>query len=145
MRFLRAASALLLLAVPPCYLLSQSTTTSKPSTRANAKKKKKKKRSVPKPPPVSAAARAHASEDVTDMLDRTAGIPIENPAAMVPFFVLTFFTGPVAGALGGVDISFVIGLVVSGGLYFGLTRTLDLAAEQPAIDASERELATVSA
>src|SRR2546430_3982987 len=27
-----------------------------------------------------------ASEDVTDMLDRTAGIPIENPAAMVPFF-----------------------------------------------------------
>ncbi len=86
MRFLRAASALLLLAVPPCYLLSQSTTTSKPSASANAKKKKKKKRSVPKPPPVSAAARAHASEDVTDMLDRTAGIPIENPAAMVPFF-----------------------------------------------------------
>src|SRR6266852_5407847 len=86
MRFLRAASALLLLAVPPCYLLSQSTTTSKPSASANAKKKKKKKRSVPKPPPVSAAARAHASEDVTAMLDRTAGIPIENPAAMVPFF-----------------------------------------------------------
>src|SRR5437867_7092226 len=86
MRFLRAASALLLLAVPPCYLLSQSTTTSKPSASANAKKKKKKKRSVPKPPPVSAAARAHASEEVTVMLDRTAGIPIENPAAMVPFF-----------------------------------------------------------
>jgi len=32
------------------------------------------------------AARAEASEEVTGMLDRTAGIPIENPAAMVPFF-----------------------------------------------------------
>ena len=86
MRLLRAASILLLLCAPPCYLLSQSTTTSKPSASANAKKKKKKKRSVPKPPPVSAAARAHASEDVTDMLDRTA----KDPAKFIDLMELQY-------------------------------------------------------
>ena len=30
--------------------------------------------------------RTQATEEVTGMLERTAGIPIENPAAMVPFF-----------------------------------------------------------
>jgi hypothetical protein len=39
-----------------------------------------------------------------------------------------------------VDISWVLGLVVSGGLYWALTRTLNLAAEAPAIDASNRQL-----
>jgi purine-cytosine permease-like protein len=33
--------------------------------------------------------------------------------AMVPFFALSFYTGPVADALGGADIAFVVGLVVS--------------------------------
>src|SRR5258708_30415599 len=84
MRWLRTASALLFLAAP-YYLLSQQATPSKTST-AKKKKKKTARRSVPKAPPVSAAARAQASEEVTGMLDRTAGIPIENPAAMVPFF-----------------------------------------------------------
>src|SRR6478609_2883470 len=83
MRWFHAASALLFLSAP-YYLLSQSTAPTKTST---AKKKKKTvRRSVPKAPPVSAAARAEASEEVSGMIDRTAGIPIENPAAMVPFF-----------------------------------------------------------
>src|SRR5437667_12453922 len=84
MRWFRAASALLFLAAP-YYLLSQSVTPSKTSA-AKKKKKKTARRSIPKAPPVSAAAKAQASEEVTGMLDRTAGIPIENPAAMVPFF-----------------------------------------------------------
>jgi lysophospholipase L1-like esterase len=81
MRLLRAASCVLLLLAAPCFVLSQTT-----SQTAPAKKKKKKTRRIPKGPPVSAQARSEASEEVTGMLERTAGIPIENPAAMVPFF-----------------------------------------------------------
>ena len=63
--------------------------------------------------------------------------------AMVPFAVLPAYpeyTGVVAGLLGGVDFSIVVGLVVSGVLYLVLCRSLDLAAEQPAIEASARVL-----
>ncbi|MDN3297621.1 cytosine permease [Streptomyces ficellus] len=59
---------------------------------------------------------------------------------MVPFMVVGPFTGPVAEALGGVDVAFVVGLAVSGLLYYALTRRLDLTAEEPAVAASEREL-----
>jgi len=85
MRWFSAASVLLLLSAPYYLLLSQAST---PGQTSAAKKKKKKtvRRSVPRAPVVSAAARAQASEDVSGMIDRTAGIPIENPAAMVPFF-----------------------------------------------------------
>jgi len=62
-------------------------------------------------------------------------------AVVVPFVVLSFFTGPVASALGGVDVGFLVQLVVAGGLYYLLTRTLDVAAEEPAVQRSERELA----
>lgn len=62
--------------------------------------------------------------------------------AMAPFFVIPgILTGPAASALGGVDISSIVGLVVSGVAYFVLTRDLDLAAEAAAIDASERTIA----
>lgn len=62
--------------------------------------------------------------------------------SMIPFFVIPgFFTGPAANALGGVDVSAVVGLLVSGLVYFALTRSLDVAAEQPAIQASERTIA----
>ena len=45
---------------------------------------------------------------------------------MIPFFSLPgLFTGPIANAIGGADISFVVGLIVAGGLYF-LSRDLDL-------------------
>ncbi|MEV8312354.1 cytosine permease [Streptomyces flavidovirens] len=62
-------------------------------------------------------------------------------ALMVPFMVVGPFTGPVAAALGGVDVAFVVGLAVSGVLYYVLTRRLDLTTEEPAVAASERELA----
>ena len=38
----------------------------------------------------------------------------------------------------GVDYSWLVGLVVSGLVYLVLSRSLDLAAEQAAIEASER-------
>ncbi|WP_377706302.1 purine-cytosine permease family protein [Pseudomonas protegens] len=49
--------------------------------------------------------------------------------AMVPFFSLPFFVGPVAAALGGADIAFIPGLLISGGLYFGLARNLERSSE----------------
>ena len=60
--------------------------------------------------------------------------------AMIPFFSISFFVGPVAQLLGGADFSFVIGLIVSGGLYLLLTRNLDLSTEHRAIQASIAEL-----
>src|SRR5262245_33073194 len=85
MRWLCAASAVLLLAGATSYLVGASAATAQ-TTSAARKKKKGAKRRIPKAPPVSPAARAKANEDVSGMLERTAGIPIENPAAMVPFF-----------------------------------------------------------
>jgi len=52
--------------------------------------------------------------------------------AMVPFFALPFFSGPAARALGGVDISFIFGLLVSGLTYYGLARRMDLSRERTA-------------
>src|SRR3984893_145785 len=86
MRWLRAASGVLLFSAAPYFLLSQTTTTSQTPSAKKKKKKKKSARRIPKAPPVSAQARAEASDEVTGMLERTADIPIENPAAMVPFF-----------------------------------------------------------
>ena len=48
---------------------------------------------------------------------------------MVPFFSLPFFVGPVAAALGGADIAFIPGLLISGGLYLGLARNLERSSE----------------
>ena len=61
---------------------------------------------------------------------------------MAPFYVIPgVVAGPAARALGGVDISAIVGLVVSGLVYFLLTRSLDLSAEEPAIARSERLIA----
>ncbi|MBF8289537.1 MAG: allantoin permease [Chloroflexi bacterium] len=68
-------------------------------------------------------------------------------ASMIPFvYIPAGFTdepivGPIATQLGGTDISAVVGLVVSALVYFALTRSLDVAGEGPAIDASERTIA----
>jgi NCS1 nucleoside transporter family len=58
----------------------------------------------------------------------------------IPFMVLTFYRGIAARWLSEVDISFLVGLVLAGGLYYLLTRSLDLSAEQPAIERSEAVL-----
>ncbi len=49
--------------------------------------------------------------------------------AMIPFFSTTVWVGPAAQAMGGADFSFLVGLVVSGGLYLLLTRGFDREAE----------------
>jgi NCS1 family nucleobase:cation symporter-1 len=49
--------------------------------------------------------------------------------AMVPFFVTTQFTGPIAKSLNSVDYSIFVGLPVAGLLYLWLCRDLDLATE----------------
>ena len=61
-------------------------------------------------------------------------------AAMIPFFSTTFHAGPVAQALGGADMSFVVGLVVSGVLYLLFSRGIDRTAEAEARRKSELEL-----
>jgi purine-cytosine permease-like protein len=55
----------------------------------------------------------------------------------LPFFVLPdVYTGPAARALGGVDVGWLVGLIVSGGVYWVLCRSLDLPREQASIDES---------
>lgn len=50
--------------------------------------------------------------------------------AMVPFFTLSFYTGPAARALGGADVSFIVGIIVSGGLYLIFAQSIDRSAEE---------------
>lgn len=61
-------------------------------------------------------------------------------AAMIPFFSTTIFTGPIATKLGGGDISFLVGLPVAAGVYYLLSRSLDVDAEQPAVQESRAQL-----
>ncbi len=62
--------------------------------------------------------------------------------SMLPFIVIPgVVTAPIAEQLGGTDISAVVGLFVSAVVYYILTRSLDLASETPAIEASERTIA----
>lgn len=67
-------------------------------------------------------------------------------AVMIPFFAVgTLFTGPVADALGGVDVSFFVGLPVSGVLYYVLARSIDVEAETKVALAERRELEAAAA
>lgn len=67
----------------------------------------------------------------------------------IPFMYIPNFTNPNGApayyswgskALGGVDISWLIGLAVAAGLYWVLTRSIDLASEQAVVARSEAEL-----
>lgn len=61
--------------------------------------------------------------------------------ASVPFFVLPgIWTGPLGNVLQGVDIAWLVGLVVSGGGYYLLTRSLDIGSERRKVQASEQAL-----
>lgn len=64
------------------------------------------------------------------------GIAIEVPFMYIPGWYESWGTLK----LQYVDIAWILGLAVSGGLYWALTRDLNLAAEQPAIEASSRKL-----
>ncbi len=61
-------------------------------------------------------------------------------AAMLPFLSTSKYTGFVAHALKGGDISLFIGLPVAGILYFLLGRSIDVAAETRVAEAEAREL-----
>jgi purine-cytosine permease-like protein len=68
-------------------------------------------------------------------------------AAEIPFMVLlnlvtfkSYYTGPLASQLNSVDISWIVGAVVTAIVYLFLVRNLDVAGEQAAIESSEREL-----
>ncbi|WP_051792135.1 purine-cytosine permease family protein [Amycolatopsis jejuensis] len=43
-------------------------------------------------------------------------------AVQVPFAVLSFYVGPIARAIGGIDLAWLVGLAVSGGLFLLVTR-----------------------
>src|SRR5215472_14770022 len=68
-------------------------------------------------------------------------------AAEIPFMVLlnvvslkSYYTGPLASDLNSVDISWIVGAVVTAVVYWVLTRNLNAAAEQTAIAESDAEL-----
>ena len=62
-------------------------------------------------------------------------------ASMLPFFVLPgYYTGPAARMLGGVDIGWLAGLVVSAAVYLWLCRSFDAARETAAVAESNAEL-----
>jgi purine-cytosine permease-like protein len=65
--------------------------------------------------------------------------------AMVPFFSTPAFTGPVAKALDGADVSLFVGLPLSAVLYYVLARSIDVQAETriAAREAEELERAAV--
>jgi len=66
-------------------------------------------------------------------------------AAELPFFVIPdLYTGPAARALGGVDVGWLVGLIVSSGLYLWFSQSFDPADEAPAIRESERILAKMT-
>jgi purine-cytosine permease-like protein len=59
---------------------------------------------------------------------------------MVPFFSTPAFTGPVANALHGADISIFVGLPVAAGLYWLFARSIDVAAERRLAEAEAAQL-----
>ncbi len=59
--------------------------------------------------------------------------------AMIPFVVTVWYTGPVAEALGDVDIALFVGLFTSAIAYVLMARSLDLAAEIAKAEEDSRE------
>jgi nucleobase:cation symporter-1, NCS1 family len=66
-------------------------------------------------------------------------------AVMVPFFSTPKFTGPVADARDGADLSLFLGLPVAGGLYWWLARTIDVRAEARLAEREVQELERAAA
>jgi nucleobase:cation symporter-1, NCS1 family len=66
-------------------------------------------------------------------------------AVMVPFFSTPKFTGPVADAMNGADLSLFLGLPVAGGLYWWLARTIDVDAEAELAEREVEELERAAA
>lgn len=77
-----------------------------------------------------------------------AGFLAEIPFMVLPSIAGFTFTGPIAkqfsytyaGAVTHVDISWIVGLIVAGGVYWLLSRSLNLSSEAVAVQASDQEL-----
>jgi NCS1 family nucleobase:cation symporter-1 len=64
--------------------------------------------------------------------------------ASVPFFLIPgVWTGPLVRGLGGVDIAWLVSLIVGAGVYLIVSLRFSIAAEVPAIAASEAALAVI--
>jgi nucleobase:cation symporter-1, NCS1 family len=71
----------------------------------------------------------------------TIGFAAEIPFMVLPPIAGLSYTGPFpAHVSNDVDYSWLVGLVVSGVVYWALSRSLNLTSEQQAIEASDREL-----
>lgn len=68
------------------------------------------------------------------------GILVEVPFMVLPQLGSWSYTGPFASALGGVDVAWLVGLVVTSVVYLVLSRSLDLGVERSAEAASDRVL-----
>ncbi len=61
--------------------------------------------------------------------------------ASVPFFAIHHvWIGPIAAAMGGVDVAWLVGMAVAAGAYLAASRGFDIGDEMPAILASEAAL-----
>ena len=72
------------------------------------------------------------------------GFLVEIPFMVLPDLGGWSYTGFMAKALNDVDIAWIVGLIVSGGVYWFLTRSLDVESERRAEAISQRELVAVS-
>src|SRR4051794_12161274 len=61
-------------------------------------------------------------------------------ACMVPFFSTPAFTGPIAKAMDGADLSLFVGLPVAGGLYLLFARSIDVEGERRLAEREADEL-----
>ena len=79
------------------------------------------------------------------LLAYATGFAAEIPFMNLPPIAGFSYTGPFPAHVGhGVDYSWLVGLVVSGVVYWAFSRSLDRTAEQAAIEASDRELEAMS-
>ncbi|WP_226534280.1 purine-cytosine permease family protein [Microbacterium paraoxydans] len=62
---------------------------------------------------------------------------------MIPFVAVPFYTGPFAALIGGTDVSFVAGFIVSAVVYMLLSKRVDLRPEFDAVDASPVQTGTI--
>lgn len=64
--------------------------------------------------------------------------------AMIPFMNLTFYQGPIASAMGGVDIAFFVGIPVGAVAYWLLCRGIDLPEEIAIARDADRDLDAIA-
>jgi purine-cytosine permease-like protein len=69
-----------------------------------------------------------------------AGFLAEIPFMVLPSLGGFTFTGPIAKQISDVDISWIVGLIVAGGVYWLLSRSLNVSGEAAAIEASDERL-----